>query len=346
MTLGEILDQAIRLYRRNFIRFVGIIAIPYIPLTLIQTGMTYLSTNSLTSIQNIQRTQTTSPFGILPGTYWIGLLGMIVVGFLEFILVRGVAGAALTRAVADSYTGQSGDILGSYGKIGSSWARLLGALLLFALIGFVVLIGGIFIPCVGWLIGPGLFIFLSLVVGPLLAPIVVLERQDITASLRRAWDLARSRFWWLLGFAICLSLLAQLIITIPTYLVAALLQSVFANQSNLLEMMVWRTVIQTLVQMLGGLLYLPLQLCAMTVVYFDLRVRAEGLDLAMQAAANAGTETNIIALTETSPKPSAEVITGAEVGQFMLVSIATVALYIILMGVIFAASLALVSAIQ
>jgi hypothetical protein len=32
MSLPELLDQAIRLYRQNFVKFVGIIAIPYIPL--------------------------------------------------------------------------------------------------------------------------------------------------------------------------------------------------------------------------------------------------------------------------------------------------------------------------
>lgn len=219
-------------------------------------------------------------------------------------------------------------------------------MILFALIAFVVLIGAIFIPCAGWLIGPGVFIFLSLVVGPLLAPIVILEQQGSGTSLRRAWDLGRSRFWWLLGFALVLALLSQLIITAPSYLIRTLLQSMLAGQGSYINMLVWSSVIQTLVQMLGGLLYLPLQLCAMMVVYFDLRVRTEGLDLAMQAAANAGAETNIVALTGTSPKPSPSLVTGSEVGQFILVSIATVAIYAILIGILMAVTLALASAFQ
>lgn len=340
MTLGEILDQAIRLYRRNFIRFIGIIALPYIPLTLLQTGLTYLSTNSLV---DFRPNPSSSPF-LFPGAYWAGLIGLILVGFLDFILVRGVAAAALTRAVADSYTGQEVDIVGSYGKIGSTWKTLLGALLLFGLITLAVFIGAVLIPCVGWFFGLGIFIFLSLVAGPLIAPIVVLERQGVNTSLRRAWDLARSRFWWLLGFALILSLFAQLLITGPTYIINMILQFVFASQGNLQAAIVWRTVIQVLVQMLGGLLYFPLQLCAMTVVYFDLRVRAEGLDLALQAAANAGAQTNIVALTETSPQPAPALMTGAEAGQFILVSLAALAVYAILFGVFFALTLAFVSA--
>ena len=341
MTLGEILDQAIRLYRRNFVSFIGIIAIPYIPLTLIQTGLAYLSTSSLTSFVN----NPPSTFS-LPGRYWMGLLGMILVAFLELILVRGVAGAALTRAVADGYTGQAVDVIGSYGKIKSSWSRLLGAILLFSLLAFGVGVGAIFIPCVGWFFGVGLFIFLSLVISPLLAPIVVLERQGVGASLRRAWDLGRTRFWWLLGFALILSLLAQLIITGPSYVIKMVLQYVLLAQGNYQAQLVWSTVIQVFVQMVGGLLYLPLQLSAMTVVYFDLRVRSEGLDLALQATANAGAETNIVALTDTSPQPTPSLMTGTEVGQLILVSFATMALYAILVGIIFAVAIATASAFQ
>lgn len=341
LTLGEVLDQAIRLYRRNFLTFVGIIAIPYIPLTLIQTGLTYLSTSSATSILD-----NPSPTFSLPSGYFVGLIGIILVGLLQFLLVNGVAAAALTRAVADNYTGQPVDILGSFGKIGSLWMRLLGVLLLFILIIIVGIIWAVFIPCVGWLTGPGLLVFLGIVVIPLTAPVVVLERHDVLASMRRAWDLSRSRFWWLLGFAFVLSLLAQLIITGPTYIINLIMQYFLLNQGDYVTYLTWQSVIQTFVQMLGGLLYLPLQLTAMTVVYLDLRVRSEGLDLAMQAAANAGTEANIISVAETSPQPTGNLITGTEVGQFILLTLAFLAIYAILVGIILAITMAFMSAMS
>ena len=124
------------------------------------------------------------------------------------------------------------------------------------------------------------------------------------------------------------------------------LQYVLLAQGNYQAQLVWSTVIQVFVQMVGGLLYLPLQLSAMTVVYFDLRVRAEGFDLALQAVANAGAETNIVALTETSPQPTPSLMTGTEVGQLILVSFATMALYAILVGIIFAVAIARASAFQ
>jgi len=270
----------------------------------------------------------------------MGLIGMIVVAFFQFILVSGVATAAFTRAVADNYTGKPIGILDSYRNLGSSWLRLIGALLLYGLLVILLLIWMI-VPCVGWLSGPGILFFFGLVVGPLIAPVVVLERHDIPVSLRRAWDLGRTRFWWLIGFAFVLSLLGQLIITGPTYLINLILQAIFTSQGNLVDLLVWQTVIQTLVQMIGGLLYLPLQLTAMTVVYFDLRVRSEGLDLALQAAAASGAETNIVALAETSPQPTGSLITGTDVGQFILLSLAGVAVYVVFMSIIVGITLAL-----
>ena len=183
----------------------------------------------------------------------------------------------------------------------------------------------------------------ALVVVPLLAPVVVLERLGAIEALRRAWDLGRSRFWWLLGFVFILTLLSQLIITGPVYLIEFIMRYVLASQINLQSQLIWTSVIQVFVQMVGGLLYLPLQLTAMTVVYFDLRVRSEGLDLALQAAANAGAETNIVALAETSPKPTGSLITGSEVGQFIVLTLAFIAVYVILVTIIVAISLAVMS---
>jgi len=61
-----------------------------------------------------------------------------------------------------------------------------------------------------------------------------------------------------------------------------------SNPESLEQYTLLSTVIQTLVTMIFSLLYLPLQLTAMTVVYFDLRVRSEGLDLALQSTEAAG----------------------------------------------------------
>jgi hypothetical protein len=341
LTLGQLLDQSIGLYRRNFAAFIGIIAIPYIPLTLLQTALSYLSVDSAVSILETPPLQSSSPFG-LPTGYWAGLVGILFVGLIQFILVNGVATAAFTRAVANNYTGKEIGVIDSYRQLGNSWLRLIGALLLAILIGIPLGIW-VIIPCVGWFTGPGLFFFLSLVVIPLVAPVIVLERHDVASSLRRAWDLGRSRFWWLIGFAFVLFLLGQLIITGPTYVISAILQFVFLREGNMQATLVWRPIVQMLVQMSGGLLYLPLQLTAMTLVYFDLRVRSEGLDLALQAASDSGAETNIVAIAETSPTPTGDFITSQDALNFFGLSLAGIAVYFVIIAILLGLSMLLVA---
>src|SRR5678815_3008372 len=98
LRLGELLDQAIRLYRRNFITFIGIIAMVYVPLMVLQIASTTLMTSSLSSLRS------SSPEEIFTNyAYWGGMLSTLVVAFLQFIFVQGIATGALTRAVADNY---------------------------------------------------------------------------------------------------------------------------------------------------------------------------------------------------------------------------------------------------
>ena len=144
LRLGELLDQAIRLYRRNFLTFIGIIAVVYVPLMILQTiSSTWLS-SSLINISAVQ-----SPEEIFSdSSYWLGLLSTVVLGFLQIILVQGIANGALTRAVADNYLGRKTNILDAYRGIRKSWISLLGALLLLGLVFFVAAFWSI-IPCIG-----------------------------------------------------------------------------------------------------------------------------------------------------------------------------------------------------
>src|SRR5215218_4519917 len=45
--LGELLDRTIRLYRRNFFAFLGILGIVYIPLSLVQMVLALLASSQV-----------------------------------------------------------------------------------------------------------------------------------------------------------------------------------------------------------------------------------------------------------------------------------------------------------
>jgi hypothetical protein len=332
MSLGELLDRAIRLYRQNFFKFIGIFAIPYIPLALIQAALSILSTTSIVQVTN----SSTSPEDILTSSGWIAAAaGGFLVLFVQFVFVQGVATAALTRAVANNYTGKPVDILDSYRTLSTSWLKLV---LTLVLISILVMILGIWtvIPLVGWLSGPGMLLFITLAVSPLIPAVITLENNDIFASLRRAWDLARSRFWWLVGCALVLALFGWLITSGPIFLMNWILQYALSFIPGSFEFqLVITSVIQNLITIFTSLLYIPLNLTIMTVVYFDLRTRYEGLDLALQMPGPTAPENQVISLPEISAKTETPLITGIDIGRFVLLSMAAIAVFALFFLVFF-----------
>jgi hypothetical protein len=325
MTLAELLDRAIRLYRQNFFKFIGIFAIPYIPLALLQAGLSLFTTNTMIGAGGQPNI---SPEELLfsPATM-AAMGGSFFIAFVQFIIVQGVATAALTRAVANNYTGKPVGILDSYRTLSNSWLKLVLALIIIFIL-TVVLFIWMLIPCVGWFGGPGMIFFISLVVTPLIPPIIALENKEVLPSIRRAWDLARSRFWWLVGCALVLAVFGWLVVSGPVLLINWILQFLAtAAELDLQMQLIVTTLIQTLVTIFTSLLYMPLRLTIMTVVYFDLRARSEGLDLAMQMPASTDSENQVISLPEIATTTSMPLITGIDIGRFALMSLAGVALY-------------------
>jgi hypothetical protein len=321
LSIGELLDQAIRLYRRNFLTFVGIVALVQVPLTLVQLLISLTTYSDPTALA-------TDPFAVFSEN-WVSTLLLILIGIVSFLLVQGLATAAVTRAIADEYLGQKADWFDSYRKIGNSWLSLAGALLWAGIIGFGLGIW-LLIPCIGWFTGIGIIFFFSSVIVPMLAPVIVLERQPATQAWRRAWSLARRRFWWVLGFVFILFLFNQLLITGPTTLVGLLLQFISGDPLatiNSPSAYMLQTILQTAVTLFFSLIYLPLQLTAITLMYFDLRVRTEGFDLELLAQGMSDEMGDATAVTAQVPASRGEtLVTSTEMGYFVVVSIGGAAL--------------------
>lgn len=327
--IGELLDRAIRLYRQNFLKFIGIIAIMQIPLSALQLLTSLLTVSNIPTPFSIEGSgPPPDPADIFSPTYFIGIIGSLVLGIISFLLIQGVATAALTRAIAGSYLGESLGITEAYRKIGRAWLPLIGALILAILLSIVLGIW-LLIPCVGWFTGIGILAFFWMVIVPLIAPVIVLEQQAATGAIRRAWDLARRRFWWVLGFVLILFIFSQLVITGPVTLITVGFQ--FAFGGNPFEFFTLQTIIQSVVGLLFSLIYLPLQLTAITLMYFDLRIRTEGFDLTVLSTSSSDSPAEFSELVALAPRSErGNLVTMNEMGYFVLVSLGAFVLYIIL----------------
>jgi hypothetical protein len=321
LRLGELLDRAIRLYRANFLTFVGIIAVVYVPLMVLQTAASALLSSSMLG-------GFSTPEEIFSNSaYWIGILSTIVLGLVQFILVQGIATGALTRAVADNYLGRKTSILDAYRGIGKSWLTLIGALLFLGLIAIALFIWWL-VPCIGWFTGLGMLFFLLSVVNPLVPPVVVLESQGVLDSVKRAWSLARRRFWPVLGYVLVLALFSLIVVNGPAGIVNILLVQLLPSLGDPTMTLVLTSVIQGLVSLVFVLIYYPLQMAAFTLIYFDLRVRTEGFDLALLTMEASGSTD--LAETMTAPvlQGNERLITGPELGNFAILTLAGAGLYI------------------
>jgi len=237
----------------------------------------------------------------------------------------------------------------AYRGIGRSWFTLLGALIFVGILILIVFVWWVIVPCVGWFTGLGMLAFLGAAISPMVAPVVVLEQSGpwsapsdgifdrigkyilrIADAVRRAWSLVRRRFWPVLGTIFVLYLFNLLIVNGPTAIVNVILTSVTPSFGNATLQLVVTAIVQALVSIVFILIYYPLQMTAFTLIYFDLRVRTEGFDLTLLTSGDANQ-----ALMTPVQQAKEGLITGTDLGNFAILTLGALGLYIFLFSFIF-----------
>jgi hypothetical protein len=353
LSLGQLLDRAFRLYRQHFLVFIGIIAIGVIPVYVIQYVLNlirYPEIQRATEALQNNPDLAANPFRMFATSMAAqGGADPYIVLFLTFIFVQGIATGALVKAIEDSYLSRPVTLLGSYRKIFGSILPLMIALVLGMLIWIALFIWWFIVPCVGWITGLGMLIFFQNAVFLLIPATVIIEQKRGVFAIWRAWELTRRRFWWVLGFVFVLVLLGYVILIGPSTLVTAL--AALLSQSVLREVgeqtaYAIETGLSQAVQMLFQVIYLPLQLTALVLMYFDLRIRTEGFDLALQAAT---TEEGQVAAEMTPPAPATESqspITLNEAGYFAAISVGLLMVCVIFYVLLIVVAMASIGALQ
>jgi hypothetical protein len=277
MQLGEILDGSFNIYRRHFGLFMRLsLIIVWLPTAL----AVYLSVRFAGTPLAFLNVLEQHPLG----SFGLGLVFLIIWVSSSLLLKAGTI-----RVISDSYLGQEPE-LGSALRFGVAKIvpLLLVALskgLLIALIGVFGALGMGLVTVVGRLMGPaigGLLVVVG-VVGlcwlviwvacgyGTTTPIVVLEELSSSFdAFGRSWELtrgARGKVFgtmavaWVIGY-----FLPQMVISgISSFLSAEgnpALQTFFVVLASLI-----------------GIVLAPILPCALTLLYYDLRVRREAFDL-------------------------------------------------------------------
>jgi hypothetical protein len=173
-----------------------------------------------------------------------------------------IVAAALARLVSAWYVGRdlsTGELL--RGTLPMLWA-LVASCVLVHLLELVSIIGVVLpIAVMNWFL--------------VTAPVIGAERAGPIQAMRRSARLVQRRFWNVLGAVI----LGVLVETLFTYAIAGLptFFSIFIGTEGI----AW--VLPAVAGVLGQLITMPLVAGITVLIYLDLRVRTEGLDLELRA---------------------------------------------------------------
>lgn len=275
MQLGEILDGSFSIFRRHFALFMRLsIILVWLPTAVLIYGQVRFSGNPFGILAVIEQ----NVFGSA-----LMLLAFIVVWTTCSLLLK----AGTIRIISDSYLGQVPQ-LGSALRFGTS--RIIPLLLvalskgllllliyLFAAIAVMILvfvgrmlgsaIAGVL--TLAGVLGAGWFVVYVLCGYGVTTPVVVLEDLDSSfEAFGRSWDLTRGAKRKVFGTAAVTWLLSQLL---PQMVVGAI--------SGLLSAGPEVQPIFVVLASLLGIVLAPILPCALTLLYYDLRVRREAFDL-------------------------------------------------------------------
>lgn len=259
LSLGEILDRTFSLYRRNFLLFLGIAAIPHLlvlGLNLVQVLV--LKTPGKTPGVPASQFQAGAASSILA----LGIVGGIValiVYVVSFLFAQG----GTIYAVSDLYLGRSTTIGASLSRMKGQLANLFGVMFLN---GVATVIAFIF------LIIPGIYVACRLCT---CIPAALLEDLGARESLERSFALTKDNAGR--AFVIYLLYFALLYAAIFLFLMPFGVLAVFSAKDP--SMLRWTMAMMQVGNFFAAVLVSPFILIATSVFYYDLRVRKEAFDL-------------------------------------------------------------------
>lgn len=262
LSLGEILDAAIKLVRRRLKSLVGAMLLITIPLQVVSTVIELSTTEFCDARASIVEdcfegsryaTDTAAELG--------GLGAMLVLELLGFVLTQVV----VFRILAAAYLGEEAGF-GESLRFGLRRAHSV------MWIGFLSTVGA----TLGllFLIVPGVWLYMIWV---LCYAVLFVEGRRGTKALRRSKQLVSGRFWNVFGTVLIAQIIAMVATSVAgAFIIGALLFGV--DEGGTLGL-----TLAAVFYVVVGVVTKPFTAAVVILLYFDLRIRKEGFDLALAA---------------------------------------------------------------
>jgi len=294
--VGERLDAGIKLYLRSFRTLAPALLAVAIPVALIDGALSAWSATTITSIRNFVVRNPDGSVSLHPSVFY-GAIGSFAISYVVLIVLWVPGKAIAYRTFGDVYLGKPtawrGELASGLRRFGSLlWIDLV-ILLTFVLCGVAAALAVLALAplhALGILLATPTFLLFVVFsiwwstsckgVGPTL----MMEDERGVAAVRRSIALMRGSWW----SAFATLLLGWLLYEIVGFVVNAII-GVLTTLAVPAGDLGLHAFIQTTAEQLAAIIvFIPFLCSVATVLTVDMRVRKEGLDLAMLSEGLAG----------------------------------------------------------
>ena len=238
-TILEILDASFSLLRRDYLKYLTIMAVVSLPYQIMM--MFWQKANFSIALSGGDTATASSSLGL--DAFLVPLLGML----LWYPLID----AAIIAAASESYHGREINVAAVLGRLGGR----LGSLLLTMLLRTIALVIGSVLFII-----PGFYLYLRFFCVP---AVVMLERTSISGAFTRSGILTKG----LKGKTLGMLVLVYIIYSCLSWV--SLLALIFTRDPMVLAVS----------QVIITVLLYPMLPVAMGLLYYDMRIRKEGYDI-------------------------------------------------------------------
>ncbi|MFD6135532.1 glycerophosphoryl diester phosphodiesterase membrane domain-containing protein [Isoptericola sp. NPDC060257] len=303
LSLGEIYDGAFTAIRHNPKVMLGAATLVILVATVLGVLVAQLIVPSISSsfstLAESDPEITELGFDNLIAQTLASSLGMSVTLLLAQPVVEGI----LTVSVSQSVIGRKLSLGEVWERLRGRVGRLIGWALLRTLAGavgtfvwffvLVLLVALVSEQSTGAAVGLGLLlgagyvvvvVWLGVRIG-LVAPALALEGQGLGSTIARAWRLTRGSFWRLFGIYLLAMIIvsaAAYIITIPLGLIAGVIGGTGGSTESFTTATVVMSVLSSVISAAITTIFVA---AVVALLYIDVRMRREGLDVQLAAAA-------------------------------------------------------------
>ena len=311
---GDLIDRAVRFYRKNFWTFIWIAAPPVLFGTLISVAWTFLA-RGLFNVDMVNRPGETIFY------YWFLWMGSLFIWFVETIATLTVMGGASRNFVRHLLFGEALTFRETYQNVRSRIFGLLGASTIIALVlGFiwmVVILAGYIVALIAVLLtfaafsfSPFLLTIISIVLVLTIAffsgwlfffiainfayipQVMLVEGQGIFAAMTRSASLARpnaaKRLYALFVLTVLAIYSALALFYVPLGWYAWIEGVQIFTFFDADAIPAWYEIASQFIWQMSLILLMPVWMIGLCLLYVDERVRHEGYDIELMAARRLG----------------------------------------------------------